>query len=211
MNRHLLGLAAAGALLTLAPVRHARADLTELKWASDGYFRTRTVLLTNLAPQPRRTTVYPITGEDLVIPDIRHTSYIVSRFRIMPSLVYAKIARLNLQFDGLDDVLMGDNNGLSTAPLFATDGSNQGFLGGPVADSIQLKRAWVQFAVPVGLMRVGRMPSHWGMGLLANGGGTGWMDPETPKGEAQRRILDNFFDDDFGDNHFGSTADRILF
>ena len=71
--------------------------------------------------------------------------------------------------------------------------------------------AWVQFPVPVGLMRVGRMPSHWGMGLLANGGGTGWMDPESPKGEPQRRILDNFFDDDFGDNHFGSSADRILF
>jgi hypothetical protein len=55
------------------------------------------------------------------------------------------------------------------------------------------------------------MPSHWGMGLLANGGGTGWFDPDTPKGEPRRKILDNFFDDEFGDNHFGSTADRILF
>ncbi|HVV88811.1 MAG TPA: hypothetical protein VHE35_37465 [Kofleriaceae bacterium] len=211
MNRRHLMLAVAAAAVTLAPARRARADLTELHWATSGYFRTRTVLLTNLAPQPRRTTVYPLTGEDLVIPDIRKTSYIVSRFRLMPSLSYGKVAQLNLQIDGLDDVLMGDNNGLSTAPLFATDSSNQGFLGGPVADSIQLKRAWVQFSVPVGLMRVGRMPSHWGMGLLANGGGTGWLDPETPKGEPQRRVLDNYFDDDFGDNHFGSTADRILF
>jgi hypothetical protein len=95
--------------------------------------------------------------------------------------------------------------------LFATDGSNQGFLGGPVGDSVTIRRAWVQFSVPVGVMRVGRMPSHWGMGLLANGGGTGWFDPETPKGEPRRKVLDNFFDDEFGDNHFGSTADRILF
>ncbi len=209
MNRHYL-LAATAAIATLAPAV-AHAELVELKWAAEGYFRTRTVLLTNLAPQPRRTSVYPLTGEQLVIPDIRKTSYIMSRFRLMPSLTYGKVARLNLQIDGLDDVLWGDNNGLSTAPLFATDGSNQGFLGGPVGDSIQLKRAWVQFSVPVGMMRVGRMPSHWGMGLLANGGGTGWIDPETPKGEPQRRILDNFFDDEFGDNHFGSTTDRILF
>ena len=39
-------------------------------------------------------------------------------------------------------------------------------------------------------LRVGRMPSNWGMGLLANGG--------------------DGFDDDFGENHFGSTNDRIL-
>lgn len=213
-GRHLVSVAAAAAAtaaLALTTAGTAHAQLVELKWATEGYFRTRTVTLTNLAPQPRRTSVYPPNGETIVIPDIRRTSYIVSRFRMMPSLSYGKVARLNLQIDALDDVLWGDNNGLSTAPLFATDGSNQGFLGGPVGDSVTIRRAWVQFSVPVGVMRVGRMPSHWGMGLLANGGGTGWLDPETPKGEPQRKMLDNFFDDDFGDNHFGSTADRILF
>jgi hypothetical protein len=62
-------------------------------------------------------------------------------------------------------------------------------------------------------MRVGRMPSHWGMGLLANGGGTAHMDPDParPPEVPGRRSLDHFLDDDFGDNHFGSTADRILF
>ena len=211
-SRHLTlaAITTAGAVALAAPAP-AHADLSELKWATEGYFRTRTVLLTNLAPQPRQTSVYPPTGEAIVIPDIRKTSYITSRFRLMPSLSYEKLARLNLQIDGLDDILWGDNNGLSTAPLFAVDGTNQYYLGGPVGDSVQLKRAWVQFSVPVGQMRVGRMPSHWGMGLLANGGGTGWLDYDTPKGEPQRLVADNFFDDDFGDNHFGSTADRILF
>ena len=209
MNRRLLSVVVGGALVALAAP--AKADLTELKWASEGYFRTRTVTLSNLAPQPRVVTSYPANGEQLIIPDIRSTSYVVSRLRLMPSLQFGKQVRMNFQIDALDDILWGDNNGLSTAPLFATDGSNQGYLGGPVGDSVTIRRAWVQFPVPVGLMRVGRMPSHWGMGLLANGGGTGWMDPESPKGEPQRRILDNFFDDDFGDNHFGSSADRILF
>ena len=211
IRRRHLGAAAIVTICATAPSTPARADLTELKWATEGYFRTRTVTLTNLAPMPRDTTRYPLTGEELVIPDVRRTSYINSRLRIMPTLSYAKLAKVQVQVDAFDDVLWGDNNGLSTAPLFATDGSNQGFLGGPVADSVQVRRAWVQFTVPVGLMRVGRMPSHWGMGLLANGGGTGWFDPDTPKGEPRRKIADNFFDDDFGDNHFGSTADRILF
>lgn len=211
IRRRHLGAAAFAAICALAPAGTARADLTELKYATEGYFRTRTVMLTNLAPQPRRVSVYAPNGEELVIPDIRRTSYIVSRLRIMPSLTYAKVAKLNFQIDALDDVLWGDNNGLSSAPLFATDGSNQNFLGGSPGDSVTIRRAWMQFAVPVGLMRVGRMPSHWGMGLLANGGGTGWLDPDSPKGEPSRKVADNFFDDDFGDNHFGSTADRILF
>jgi hypothetical protein len=60
-------------------------------------------------------------------------------------------------------------------------------------------------------MRVGRMPSHWGMGLLVNGGGEGNWDPTTPAGKPRRHVADYYFDDDFGDNHFGSTNDRVLF
>jgi hypothetical protein len=192
----------------------ARADLTELKWATEGYFRTRTVLLTNLAAQDRRTAINP-NGPDgdqtIVIPDIRRTSYITSRFRVMPTVAWGKLAKVTAQLDGFDDVLWGDNNGLSSAPLFATDTTNQGFLGGDPVDSIQLRRVWAEFNVPVGLMRVGRMPSHWGMGLLANGGGTGNIDPTTPAGEPTRRAQDYFFSEDMGEKHFGSTADRILF
>lgn len=189
----------------------AHADLSELKWATEGYFRTRTVFLTNLAPQDRVTTTYVPTGDEIVIPDIRRTSYIMSRFRMMPTLSYAKLAKLQVQVDALDDVLWGDNNGLSSAPLFATDASSQYFLGGGARDSVTIPRAWLEFQVPVGIMRVGRMPSHWGMGLLANGGGTMNVDPTTPVGEPPRRASDHFMPDDWGDKHFGSTADRILF
>jgi hypothetical protein len=203
-------LAVAALATAMASASPAHADVTELKWATEGYFRTRTVLLTNLAPQDRQEIVLA-SGDTLVMPDIRNTSYIMSRFRIMPTLAYGKIAKMTVQLDGLDDVLWGDNNGLSSAPLFATDNTNQGFLGDDQVASIQMKRAWAEFRVPVGLMRVGRMPSHWGMGLLANGGGTGNVDPTSPIGEPTRKSLDYFFPDEFGDKHFGSTADRILF
>ncbi len=205
--------AAALVIAILAGSAPARADLMELKWSSEGYFRTRTVFLTNLAPQDRTELTYPVNNQTIVIPDIRRTSYITSRLRLMPTLSYEKLASLHLQIDAIDDVLWGDNNGVASAPLFATDASSQYFLGGAVGDSVKLPRAWVEFQVPVGLMRVGRMPSHWGMGLLANGGGTARLDTlsPAPPGEPPRLASDHFFDDDFGDNHWGSTADRILF
>ena len=39
-----------------------------------------------------------------------------------------------------------------------------------MADSIRVKRLWAEVMTPLGQLRVGRMPSHFGMGLLANEG-----------------------------------------
>lgn len=204
--------AAAAAVATLViGLRGAGAQGIKLEWGTEGYYRTRAVSVTNLAPEPRRVVQHPVADLPVVFPDIRSTSYITQRLRLSPKLSYGKIATLYMQIDGFDDVVWGDNNAINTAPLFSVNGSNQGYLGGPQVDSVQLTRAWIEFQVPVGLMRVGRMPSHWGMGLLANGGGSGNWDPTTPVDEARRHVADYYFDDDFGDNHFGSTNDRILF
>lgn len=210
-------LAVATAFAAAAPAAHA--DLFELKWAAEGYYRTRAVYLTNLAPRDRFTSIDASSGEEFVVPEIRRTSYLTHRLRLSPRVSFADLATLHMQIDAIDDVLWGDNNAISSAPLFATEASNQGFLGGrgdnflQTQGQIKLNKAWVEFKVPVGAMRVGRMPSHWGLGLLANGGGSFNVDPdpERPKGIPQRKHIDNYFDDDFGDNHFGSVADRILF
>jgi hypothetical protein len=189
----------------------AQAKPLELKWDSTGYFRTRGIALTNLAPQNTYQAVH--VGNVLYdVPEILRTSYITSRLRITPTLSWGNAATLNFQIDALDDVLWGDNNGLSSAPLFSTDPTDQHFLDG-TRDALVLHKAWVQFNVPVGVMRVGRMPSHWGLGLLANGGGNANMDldPERPKHIEQRKHIDTYFDDDYGDNHFGTVADRVLF
>jgi uncharacterized protein (TIGR04551 family) len=53
-------------------------------------------------------------------------------------------------------------------------------------DSVQVKRAWAEYLTPVGQLRFGRMPSHWGLGILANSG--------------------DKYDDDYQ-----TTADRIMF
>jgi hypothetical protein len=77
----------------------------------------------------------------------------------------------------------------STA-LFAGGPSNTGVDGVETA-TFNIKRAWMEFDVPIGKLRIGRQPSDWGLGLLGNDG--------------------NGFDDLFGENHGGSTYDRILF
>ncbi|MBI2890511.1 MAG: hypothetical protein HYY13_06965 [Nitrospirae bacterium] len=54
------------------------------------------------------------------------------------------------------------------------------------------RRGWGEVLFPnVGLLRVGRQPSDWGMGIVANDGD-------------RRR-------NDFGDNYYGDTGDRIVF
>ncbi len=189
----------------------ANAQELKLEWGVEGYYRTRAVTLTNLAAEPRIEIEHPSPDiGTVVIPEIRNTSYITQRLRLSPHVKVGTIARLSMELNALDDVLYGDNNALNTAPLFSVNGTNQGFLGGSQQNSLTLSRAWVEFQIPVGVMRIGRMPSHWGMGILANGGGSGNADPLAPVDEP-RKVADYYFDDDFGDNHFGSTNDRILF
>lgn len=195
----------------LATARDAHAEL-ELKWNVEGFYRMRALSITNLAPEPRTQIIHPAFDLPVTIPEIRNQSYMIHRLQLNPQLAYGTIAKLNLQIDALQDVLWGDNNGLALAPLFATVPSNQYYMGGPGMPQydVGVTRAWMEFAIPIGVLRVGRMPSHWGLGLLSNGGGSGNWDPTAPKGE-RRHVQDYYFDDDFGDNHFGNTFDRILF
>lgn len=202
--------AAVGLAATGVSIGAARADLLELRWASTGYYRSRAVFLTNLARQDRRTLAYAPRGEAVVLPEIKRTSYLAHRLRLVPELRAGDRARLTVQIDALDDVLWGENNGVGAAPLASTAGSNQGFLGGPESASIEVTRAWIEIGGRSGSLRVGRMPSHWGMGLVDNGGGSRLRDddPRRPAELAPRLDRDTFFDDDFGDDHGGTTADR---
>ncbi len=110
------------------------------------------------------------------------------RFRLNPELHISDNLRVISQIDMLDNVVFG-----STPNTFA----NQPAAGGGYAvvreprsqvsffsdtqdppasgrnslqDSISVKRAWAEFALPVGEIRFGRMPNHWGLGMYLNSG-----------------------------------------
>ncbi|MCC6214902.1 MAG: TIGR04551 family protein [Polyangiaceae bacterium] len=126
------------------------------------------------------------------------------RLRLNPEIHVSDNLRILAQVDLLDNLLLGSTpegysnepgagGGYSVvkrggyAPLGAFD-SNQSPPSAGIngyRDSIRVKRAWGEYLTPVGQLRFGRMPSHWGLGILANSG-------------------------DGPDDDYQSTSDRIM-
>lgn len=161
-------------IFALSLVGAALADAPDnWKFTLDGYYRTR-------------AHVFPGLYEGQAAPG----NYLTSRLRLSPQLNFEDRAKFFMQIDALDGAVWGDNESLASTALFAGDPSFTA-IDGMAIDPIQLKRAWMEFKVPVGVLRVGRQASNWGMGLLANDG--------------------NGFDDTFGENKYGATYDRAIF
>jgi len=118
------------------------------------------------------------------------------RLRLEPQLSAAEQVRVKTQFDVLDNVQAG-----STPDGFGYGAEGRGytptvlFSGGQVPPesgrnstraAIRVKRVWAEVDTPLGRLQFGRMPWHWGMGILSNNG-------------------------DCVDCDYGDTADRLLF
>ena len=98
------------------------------------------------------------------------------RLRVEPTFNVFEDIKIRMQVDVLDNLVLGSTpDGFPTnpdVPLLAfsqsqvppSDGVNA------LADSVRFKRVWAEVMTPLGQLRVGRMPSHFGMGLLANEG-----------------------------------------
>jgi uncharacterized protein (TIGR04551 family) len=122
------------------------------------------------------------------------------RFRLEPTINVSEEVRIRAQIDALDNVVWGStpdyayslngNNGyaydlnqfslFSTSQVAPTAGINA------LTNSVAMKRVWGEVGTPIGILRFGRMGSHWGLGMLYNDG--------------------NGIDSDYGD-----TVDRISF
>lgn len=173
-----------------------------LDWSITGYARFRLSHIGNL-PQP---------GSDR--DQAEHAGYGFMRLRLEPALLYGPnrdlpIAALRFSVDGLDNVVFGDNARIARTPVFAGDPSGTDIDGFDI-DTFKLRRVWLELQVPVGQIRIGRMPSEWGLGLLTspipfatNGEGAPWGPPPATRGDSLVT--------DWGDPQFGTTYDRILF
>ena len=160
----------------LSPSAFALPDDFEVEL--EGYYRTRGYVFGHM-----------FEGQE------GNASVMVQRLRLQPTINYNNLAKATFMVDALDDVAWGDNAALASTPLFAADPSVTGvrdpLLDGQETNTPVVKRAWVEFRLPVGVVRMGRQPADWGLGLLANDG--------------------DGFDDLVGENHYGSVSDRILF
>ncbi|MFW6085900.1 MAG: hypothetical protein ACODAG_01750 [Myxococcota bacterium] len=137
--------------------------------ALHGFYRARWNWLNNVPREDPDGVAGPI------IPGTNDLSFGYHRLRLEPTVTYgpkkdAPIAALRMQIDALDNVVFGDNAAIGGVPLFAENPSLTNIGGFDLQDSFFLKRAWLEFLIPVGQIQVGRMPSHWAQGLLAHGG-----------------------------------------
>ncbi len=172
----------------------ARKTLPSLQWELDGFYWARFSYDRNLALY--RGQVLPGAQGGLREP-LTSTQYFSHQIRLEPSVRLGKIASFHMRFDGLYDVVWGDNDGNAAWPLFSDSPSDTSVTGNRQA-SVRLRQAYMDFDVFLGRVRVGRMPVHWGLGLVSNGGGN------------LRRSRAGV-DDDFGDNHFPTISDRAMF
>jgi hypothetical protein len=172
-------------------VRKKGEEAVPLKFHFHGYYRTRYNWIGNapMSPELRQP------GDDDPTWFHKNASFGTMRLRLDPEVTYGPnpdlpIARLRFTIDGLDNVVYGDNARVFSNALFSTDQSKTDINGFDLTESLKLERAWIEFLVPIGQIRVGRMESHWGMGLLTHAG----------NGLAE-----------WGDFYRGETFDRILF
>ncbi|MBK7862062.1 MAG: TIGR04551 family protein [Archangiaceae bacterium] len=167
----------------------------------DGYLRIRPELLYHMdlgrGARPERLRAVPrspASSRD------RTEAGVNMRFRFEPTFNVSEEVRIRTQIDMLDNVMFGStpdyafSRGLATG--YAWDRDEFGIFSqsqqppqsgvNALTDSIRVKRLWGEVSTPVGILRFGRMGSHWGTGMLHNDG--------------------NCLDCDLGD-----TVDRIMF
>lgn len=184
----------------------------------DGYFRLRTDWFKNFhqgfvddpalggAPFPRALDC-SVNAAGTGCDDTLSSTNM--RLRLEPVINLDEGTSIFIQADVLDNQVLGgtpvneayngsfDSDDGTRRPPLGAFGGNQG---APVAgvnsdrDSITIKRAWAEVALPLGVLKFGRQPNHWGMGVYANSGA---RDP-----------INGTYD---YDADYGDTVDRVSF
>lgn len=110
------------------------------------------------------------------------------RLRLEPTLSISDNVKVHAQIDMLDNIVLGSTPaGYANAPtstgyqvvarggydplgaLSATQWAPQSGVNS-TTDSIAVKRVWGDYMSPIGRISFGRMPNHWGVGMLFNAG-----------------------------------------
>jgi len=111
------------------------------------------------------------------------------RLRLNPTIHVSDNLRINTQVDLLDNLVLGstpegyaigpaDGGGYGVVPrngyvpgsYLDTTTAPPGSGVNGIEDSIRVKRAWAEYTTPLGEVRFGRMPNHWGLGMLYHSG-----------------------------------------
>ena len=121
---------------------------------------------------PESITVGDNSTIDLTSYSRDRSEYVASanmRFRLQPTFHIAQSASIHLTLDVLDNLVMGSQGVGNDNPLnFWTDSASAREFG---REAVDVKAAWAELRSFLGTFRVGRMPNHWGLGMMFNSGG----------------------------------------
>ncbi len=187
-----------GSLPAVAPAPPPPSPF-QLEW--HGYFRFRPDLISNghlgqaetssIAPSlplstsavPPPLSLWPANNDPNINPQATKVgkdnqenslSGASIRLRLQPTITIERDVRIALTLDVLDNTLLGgdpDYSGVLARP----DVPLVGFTMGARPGTIAVKEAYGEWKTMLGVLRVGRQASHWGLGMLAHGGGgDGW-------------------------------------
>ena len=117
-----------------------------------------------------------------VSDSLGQNSWVEHWFRVTPRAQLGKTLELVGQMDVLTGIL-GDTAHDTFADQTPRDQNN-------AFSNVQPRWLYLDWLTPVGLVRVGQMPNHWGMGLVANDGDHPSL---------------------FGDYRYGSIGDGLIF
>ncbi|MCB9740900.1 MAG: TIGR04551 family protein [Deltaproteobacteria bacterium] len=131
------------------------------------------------------------------------------RLRLQPTIHVAETVRLRLTVDVFDNYTFGANPDYSGA-LARPDVPLVAFGMSTTPGSVRVVEAYGEWKTLLGLIRVGRQASNWGLGVLANGGMGSTWDGGRP--------LPHFYGGNLGpaaglgyDADFGNYSDRAAF
>jgi uncharacterized protein (TIGR04551 family) len=139
---------------------------------------------------------------DLATPCEGNLSSANMRLKLLPTFNIDENTAVYTEIDVLDNLVLGSTpdtldlgNPSADDPPLAPFGESQvapqaGRNG--TKDSISVRRVWAEVGLPLGILKFGRMPDHWGMGIMANSGTedtfNGGLDLDADYGDTVDRL-----------------------
>lgn len=94
------------------------------------------------------------------------------RLRLNPIIHVAQGASIHVQLDILDNLILGSTPYTGDQPMaFFSDSQRSPSAAEFGRDAVRITSAYGELKTFMGTLRVGRMPNHWGMGMMFNSGG----------------------------------------
>lgn len=147
----------------LASVTNAKA--LDLDWT--GQFRAEANLINNYAPELVDPTLYGNGGYDVMPAGSKNARFQTLFLRLRPNLIVNDNVSIKSEW-WLGNPITGfygvDYPGASRSDQRY---SNTTFNGG---STITAQRFWAEFLTDIGTLQVGRIPLHWGLGVVHNSG-----------------------------------------